>query len=824
MLHCVPHIKKICLATILWNTFPIALRLKLASQLQLPPPITDTGFRVRTRTLVADASKVLPDATIEDIYSGTDEEVVSRILYQSESVVSVYDYGDDDNYIAYLDTSGDNGKTEHPQDVVFAYDTTQGEVIDCVSYDKETGIAYIPKMFFADDRLIELDDNQSELQAQTLVRSDLNKIQEAYEQDKNADVIGTNESVGELSSANVIPVEIETEIGKASKMAQVPHIGNQFAIKLVDASDSEFIDISKINVSVNDDAIVLNGSRNEYHEGTNMPSLSYDQKTGDLNVHNVSPLSIMNMNVEVSSYVTPSMGARAALATAGEIVDPTDNAYKIGYYGQANASGWTSSEYDATTKTIQRWGPGQSVQQFSDITMSHLSDQTCAYVIAIGSCPSALGKSWTANAGTKWKADCVHVSYPNGTANPPAGGYYKVLGSDWNNQTVTIAFFITCNSSGQEGAIVLTFSAPRNGVLELSKKANANPALGSAWKTNVSGAVFGAYSSYDAAKAGGTAGLVKRITTDSAGIAKGNFEDGTYWVRELSAPWPYLKSDQIVSFTAKPKSKDKAVVYDDSVPPIQIKKFILPSADSYSESDIMNGSRTLLHAKTTVSSDGRDIKTEIQANADIDNIFVANSATNILSNPVSSDARFVAASGKISYLKAGDSVTIVQNIKNGAGWSNSAKLATVCSISAGSGRIDMSLKLNSMSLVGTKYGIYSDASCSNKLGEASLDSNGVGYYGKRRGEWLAPYTKYYVKETASVNGYTVSNDVYSVTTARNSQVSVSVADSFSTFILTKESGAGTNLMKKSLSSRSKGQNMGYLPIKIPLKCMTKAKL
>ena len=762
-------------------------------QLDQPSSLVDTGYRVRTRTLVVDSESVSPEATIEDVYSGSDEEIVSRILYQSESLSSVYDFGDENDYVAYLNASGDNGKTEHPQDVVFAYDTTQGEMIEDIRYDRDSGIAYIPKTFFGNERLKELDDNQSELQAQTLVRCDLGKVQEAYGQDKLADTVGTEAAVGELSAANTIPAEIETESGKASKMAQVPHVGNQFAINITSKDEASSIGIYDINIDINDGAITLSGADDEYIEGSNMPSISYDSSTGDLNVHNVSPMSVMNVQTSISARVTPSMASRAALATAGEIVDPTDNAYSIGFYGQANASGWTTSDYDATTKTIRRWGPGESVQQFSDITIAHLSDQTCAYVIAIGSCPSALGSSWTANGSTRWKADCVHAYYPNGSANPPSGGYYKVLDADWNNQAVTVAFFITCNSSGQEGAIVLTFSAPRNGTFEIYKKANANPSLGSAWKLNVPGATFGVYNSLAAAQAAGSSGLVKKLTTDSSGVALGSFEEGTYWVRELSAPWPYIKTDQIVSFSAKPRSKDRATIYDDSVPPIQIKKFIVPSADSFSEADVMSGSSVLLHAKTEVSSDGRNISTEITAKADVDSVSVSNLAPSVLQNPTSVDDRFDASTGRISQLKAGESVILTQDVKAGAGWSNRTTLASICSISVGAARTDMSLKLHAMSLSGVRYGIYADEPCTNKLGEAVLDENGVGYYGKKSGEWLASNTRYYVKEVAGANGYTVSNSVYPVTTARNSQVSVNVSDSFSTFILTKESGAGKSL-------------------------------
>lgn len=383
-----------------------------------------------------------------------------------------------------------------------------------------------------------------------------------------------------------------------------------------------------------------------------------------------------------------------------------------------------------------------------------------------------------------------------------------MLDADWNNQTVTLAFFITCNSSGQEGSIVLTFSAPRNGAFTLHKKANANPSLGSAWQSNVSGAVFGIYNSYDAAQSGNINGLVKKITTNSLGETRGSFEDGTYWVKELSAPWPYIKTEQIISFEAKPKSKEQATLYNDSVPPIQIRKFILPSADSYTESDIMNGSKAIAHITTAMAPDGRTVKTEILANEDIPSLSVTNSATSILTNPLSTNQHFDVEAGRFTNLKAGDSATLTQDVKPGAGWSNTSRLATICSISIGSSRMDMALKLHASSLEGTRYGIYADNTCTNKIGEAMLDVNGIGYYGKKKNEWLSSNTTYYVQEIAGANGYTASNDIYPVSTARNSQVTVNVADSFATLILTKESGAGRALTEKMPQFSLKGAKYG----------------
>lgn len=266
--------------------------------------LSDTGYRVRTRTLVVDAAKISENDTIEDVYAGTDEESVAKLLYQSESVASVYDFGDPDNYVAYLDVSGDAGKTNRPQDVVFAYDTTKGEMIDSILYDRETGLAYIPKLIFEQDRVKNRPENTCELQAQTLVRYDLAHTAVAYEQDKASDSEGDAPALGEISSSTSVPVTVSTDSSALNKMALVPTVGNQFSIAAVDADDAKNVSLSDIEVDINDGAVSLAGDRNGYELGDNLPSISYDEDTGVVHVFNVSPMQVMNATVTVKAAAT----------------------------------------------------------------------------------------------------------------------------------------------------------------------------------------------------------------------------------------------------------------------------------------------------------------------------------------------------------------------------------------------------------------------------------------------------------------------------------------------------------------------------------------
>lgn len=88
-----------------------------------------------------------------------------------------------------------------------------------------------------------------------------------------------------------------------------------------------------------------------------------------------------------------------------------------------------------------------------------------------------------------------------------------------------------------------------------------------------------------------------------------------------------------------------------------------------------------------------------------------------------------------------------------------------------SGNTDMTNSNSCYSLAGAKYGIFSDASCTNKLGEMITDADGKANTGSTK---FKPGT-YYVKELTASPGYMLDTQVHTMTLANNGNVSVNTA-------------------------------------------------
>ena len=85
-----------------------------------------------------------------------------------------------------------------------------------------------------------------------------------------------------------------------------------------------------------------------------------------------------------------------------------------------------------------------------------------------------------------------------------------------------------------------------------------------------------------------------------------------------------------------------------------------------------------------------------------------------------------------------------------------------------SGNTDMTGSNSCYSLAGAKYGIFSDASCTNKLGEMTTGADGKASTGDAK---FKPGT-YYVKELTASPGYLLDTQVHTMTLANNGSASV----------------------------------------------------
>ena len=113
--------------------------------------------------------KVDEGETIESMYSSV-ESTMDKLISQVDGTTSLYTAeGLDDAYIAFTDSTRINGLNGRVLDSVFAWDDLDGNVVDGITYDSDSGIVIIPKSVLQDA-------GYKGIQQQVLLGVDLNDM------------------------------------------------------------------------------------------------------------------------------------------------------------------------------------------------------------------------------------------------------------------------------------------------------------------------------------------------------------------------------------------------------------------------------------------------------------------------------------------------------------------------------------------------------------------------------------------------------------------------------------------------------------------------
>ena len=98
----------------------------------------------------ADSSYTKEDETIDSLMNMPDDKWLNAFITQIDTEIALYNTDDQSDYfVGYADTLH-NDQTTYVNDYCFANNNNAGEVLDECFYDKETGLAYIPKKYFVD--------------------------------------------------------------------------------------------------------------------------------------------------------------------------------------------------------------------------------------------------------------------------------------------------------------------------------------------------------------------------------------------------------------------------------------------------------------------------------------------------------------------------------------------------------------------------------------------------------------------------------------------------------------------------------------------------
>ena len=554
--------------------------------------LTETGYSIRLKQLIAEQSKIPKDCTIDTLWA----KYKDAFIAQYSTIVKLYNTSDDaDYYVANLSSAKINGMGSI-YDAAFVKGTNNANpnVIKDIKFDKKTGLAYIPKSYFEKNKNVLIT-------GQVMYGGSINNQTIAIDTtvDNGGEV--TKQSV----EANAFDVTVKVPITTSKKMAE--------------------------KLKMSDFKVFLNGSETEMNLDKD-DTATFNKSTGVLELA-VSPATLTSVRVEVKKVGAVKSVARffttdvsASVKNPDKLkfvtdkktgnpiildrVDPAklqdgqvfDYKSSIRYFSKlsdmevnynmkataeairhsikylylptgSEKSGWFDV-YDKGSDFGDQDGVNQKTN-FEDVTFGiGLPNSSSKYkATALNKNKAKLDFHMKGSFVTKYTGDkatysskhmfageCAHITNPMGKVKDGEDAKIRlsVLHVDLKDQYVIIGLNTQeTNTQSGFGIYKLKFEYNNSGNVQV-KKVSANPSM-----TNGSGcysfkgATFGVY------KDKACTDKVTTLTADENGNTDTDEIDvGDYFVKEINPPTGYAKNGQAypVKVTEKNDDDNPAVV------------------------------------------------------------------------------------------------------------------------------------------------------------------------------------------------------------------------------------------------------------------------
>lgn len=554
--------------------------------------LTETGYSIRLKQLIAEQSKIPKDCTIDTLWA----KYKDAFIAQYSTIVKLYNTSDDaDYYVANLSSAKINGMGSI-YDAAFVKGTNNANpnVIKDIKFDKKTGLAYIPKSYFEKNKNVLIT-------GQVMYGGSINNQTIAIDTtvDNGGEV--TKQSV----EANAFDVTVKVPITTSKKMAE--------------------------KLKMSDFKVFLNGSETEMNLDKD-DTATFNKSTGVLELA-VSPATLTSVRVEVKKVGAVKSVARffttdvsASVKNPDKLkfvtdkktgnpiildrVDPAklqdgqvfDYKSSIRYFSKlsdmevnynmkataeairhsikylylptgSEKSGWFDV-YDKGSDFGDQDGVNQKTN-FEDVTFGiGLPNSSSKYkATALNKNKAKLDFHMKGSFVTKYTGDkatysskhmfageCAHITNPMGKVKDGEDAKIRlsVLHVDLKDQYVIIGLNTQeINTQSGFGIYKLKYEYNNSGNVQV-KKVSANPSM-----TNGSGcysfkgATFGVY------KDKACTDKVTTLTADENGNTDTDEIDvGDYFVKEINPPTGYAKNGQAypVKVTEKNDDDNPAVV------------------------------------------------------------------------------------------------------------------------------------------------------------------------------------------------------------------------------------------------------------------------
>lgn len=206
--------------------------------------LRDSGHRMSVKYTLVDATKTSADATLDSVWNNP-AQACSTIMGQFETVAQLY-HGSADYFVAFLDNTKLN-RAGLMSDCIFAKDDLSGTLIKDIIFDKDSGIAYIPKRLFTNDAGQEI---AFGMQSQLLLRVTPQQMTQtlvcARTVSRRADIAPIqplqNLVVPAFDTTVTIPVVHPSQASQINLSDLVVYLGDNSNPYVLDASSGAFYD------------------------------------------------------------------------------------------------------------------------------------------------------------------------------------------------------------------------------------------------------------------------------------------------------------------------------------------------------------------------------------------------------------------------------------------------------------------------------------------------------------------------------------------------------------------------------------------------------
>lgn len=719
---------------------------------------------VAVKYLMVDDGEVTDGLTINDVYS---RGLYGNIIGQQSGFAQLYRIdGNDGVYAAYATPSLSNGSGAGIIDAACALEDLDGQSVDGVAYDADTGIVYIPRSVVQ-----EAGKKSSGIQFQFLQQMSLEN-----ESTQTASIdVRTSSSRPEVSEslipeqsieANVLDTDIQIPIfrddsrptGVALSLSDFKVAFNGMEVELTE--DSALYDeessrlilgyapsgVSKISVRIADHRDVAS-QMVRFLTGADTASAAYWLGVGDISFYYDGRTFFDKINPS-QLPIGKAFIYNAGMCNRGSTPSAA--------YGVSTAHGNESSEDAYMTQFANKIKNGASWDEIrvSPVPWHTTASSSSFFAEADGPFNKVIdGIDWHVYGDySRVGLECSHAVSPVGYNVHPWGEeftndmFMRILKAENKGEwSYVILAFMSPNMHGLSpearqscvGIYKIRITSPAT--CKIVKTSNGNSTQGIAIGSPVAGATYGLYRDQ------GCTTLVETASTGSDGKCSFTiFPNETFYVRELSAPSPHIVDDTVYPVSAGYGKTTTLNLRDSSGGSLLINKLKRPQNATYrmrdadivlagtSNTSHISGSATVKDSNQSVSylievdnstldAGGRasmsfDIPLEIKYMDD-----VAAYSDGMLDGSV--ETSYNDKTLTVSGLSGGKSYEIRFNGKIVQGWGAkavSARLLTVNSAGAALEQEPITAPLSSKTMAGAEYTIYVDEACTIEAGDYDI--------------------------------------------------------------------------------------------------------